>query len=284
MAEPQPQPCCPRPRRKNLHKLDFHHANLLDRSHSCTSIPIYTKPSRILPSQITHDHLRQTPAVLELLPHPRWTPPLHAPASTNYHQKSLKVPNIFKDQSTKDQYQANMQEWFNTHPCPTVPLLIPGSASTYLQQVSEESTNNTNGSTRKWRSYHDGWSPFMLANQAHYHFHFKVQRHLIGQHGYSKQSPPQILPNIWSHTFTWEEAIHRVFCGDKDPEAVRQYIATLPQSPTYYHNLAAAPMKEFVASEISKTRNRNQTRRTQEKANNLTEYRQMLSATFEEKQ
>ena len=51
-----------------------------------------------------------------------------------------KVSNIFKDQATKDQYQANMQEWFHTHPCPAGPQLSPESASTYLQQVSEAST------------------------------------------------------------------------------------------------------------------------------------------------
>ena len=56
-------------------------------------------------------------------------------------QKTRKVPNIFKDQSTKDQYQANMQEWFDTHPCPTGPLLTPATASMYLQQVSEASTS-----------------------------------------------------------------------------------------------------------------------------------------------
>ena len=62
--------------------------------------------------------------------------------------------------------------------------------------------------------------PFMLANQAHYHFLIIVQRHLLGQHGYSKWSLSHVLPNLWPHTFTWEEAIHRAFSGDKDPEAV----------------------------------------------------------------
>ena len=87
---------------------------------------------------------------------------------------------------------------------------------------------------------------------------------------------PRILPNIWPYTFTWEEAIHRAFCGDKDPEAVSRYIATILHVSTYYRNLTAAPMKEFIASEIAKVRNRNQARRSQDKANNPTEYRQML--------
>jgi hypothetical protein len=43
---------------------------------------------------------------------------MHTPVSTTYHKNPRKVPNIFKDQSTKDQYQANMQEWLNTHPVP----------------------------------------------------------------------------------------------------------------------------------------------------------------------
>ena len=43
-------------------------------------------------------------------------------------------------------------------------------------------------------------------------------------------------------------------------------------------------MKKFIADEISKVRRRNQTRRTEDKANVLTENRQMLSATFEKKQ
>ena len=44
------------------------------------------------------------------------------------------------------------------------------------------------------------------------------------------------------------------------------------------------PTKEFIANKIAKVRNRNQTRRSKDKANNLTEYRQMLHATFEKKQ
>ena len=124
----------------------------------------------------------------------------------------------------------------------------------------------------------------MLANQAHYHFLIKIQRHLLGQHGYSKWSLSHVLPNLWPHTFPWEEAIHRAFSGDKDPEAVNRYLTTIPHGPTYYRNLTTAPTKEFIASEIAKVRSRNQSRQTQDKANNLTEYRQMLSTAFEKKQ
>ena len=77
-----------------------------------------------------------------------------------------------------------------------------------------------------------GWSPFMLANQAHYHFLIKIQRHLLGKHGYTKWSPSHVLPNLWPHTFPWKEAIHRAFSGDKDPEAVTRYLATIPHGPT----------------------------------------------------
>ena len=124
----------------------------------------------------------------------------------------------------------------------------------------------------------------MLANQAHDHFLLKAQLHLLGQHGYSKWSPSHVLSNLWTHTFTWDEAIHHAFCGDKDPEAVTRYLTTITHGPTFYRNLNTAPTKEFIASEISKVRSRNQTRRTQDKANNLTEYRQMLSNAFEQKQ
>ena len=178
--------------------------------------------------------------------------------STAYHKKIRKVPNIFKDQSTKNQYQANMQEWFHTHPCPTGSHLSPDTASAYLQQVSEASTAIGLGGIKwkykRWKSYRDGWSPFMLANQALYHFLIKVRRHLLGQHGYSKWSLSHVLPNLWPHTFTWEEAIHCAFSGDKDPEAVHRYLATIPHGPTYYRNLTTAPTKEFIASEISKVR------------------------------
>jgi hypothetical protein len=37
-------------------------------------------------------------------------PTTHTPISTTYHKKVRKVPIIFRDQSTNDQYQANMQE------------------------------------------------------------------------------------------------------------------------------------------------------------------------------
>ena len=142
------------------------------------------------PRPSTNDHIRQTPPLLELFSRP-WRPPQQRTnISTAYHKKVRKVPNIFEDQSTKDQYQANMQEWFSTHPCSTGPHLSPDTASTYLQQVSEASTaiglGDIKWKYKRWKSYRDGWSPFMLANQAHCHFLIKDQRHLLGQHGYSK--------------------------------------------------------------------------------------------------
>ena len=132
--------------------------------------------------------------------------------STAYHKRTRKVPNIFKDQHTKDQFQINMQEWFDTHPCPVGAALTPETASIYLQDVSQASTSvGLGGITwkyKRWKSYRDGWSPYMIANQAQYHFLLEVQRHLLGQHGYSKWSSSHALNNIWSLTFPWEEAIH----------------------------------------------------------------------------
>ena len=97
----------------------------------------------------------------------------------------------------------------------------------------------------------------MLANQAHYHFLLKVQRHLLGQHRYSKWSPSHVLNNVWSLTFSWEEAIHRAFSNDKDPKAVQRYINLIGKYPTYYRNLTAAPSKEFITKEISINQSKN---------------------------
>ena len=112
----------------------------------------------------------------------------------------------------------------------------------------------------------------MIANQAQYHFLLKVQRHLLGQHGYSKWSPSHALNNIWSLSFLWEEAIHRAFSKDKDPEAVQRYLASMGNGPTYYRTLTTALSKEFIATEISTIRSENQSRRIHDKAVNLTEY------------
>ena len=116
-------------------------------------------------------------------PHPR---PLPCP----YHRKKLKVPNIFRDKHTTAEYQTKMADWFNIHPCPTGPHLTPATAGQYLQQVSKASTKIGLGGIKwkykRWKSYRDGWTPHMLANQAQYLFLLKVQRHLLGQHGYTK--------------------------------------------------------------------------------------------------
>ena len=83
-----------------------------------------------------------------------------------------------------------MADWFNIHPCPTGPHLTSATAGQYLQQVSKASTQIGLGGIKwkykRWKSYRDGWTPHMLANQAQYHFLLKVQRHLLGQHGYTK--------------------------------------------------------------------------------------------------
>jgi hypothetical protein len=80
-----------------------------------------------------------------------------------------------------------------------------------------------------------------------------------------------------------DEATHRAFKGDSDPKAVNRYLATLSHGQIYHRNLATAPTKEFITNEISKTQSQNQTRRIQDEANALTEYRQLLNATFEKK-
>ena len=83
-----------------------------------------------------------------------------------------------------------MADWFTTHLCPTAPLLNPDTASQYLLKVSEASTKIGLGGIKwkhkQWKSYRDGWTPHMLANQAQYHFLLKTQRLLLGQHGYTK--------------------------------------------------------------------------------------------------
>ena len=148
-----------------------------------------------------------------------------------------------------------MADWFNTHPCPTGPHLTPDTAGQYLQQVSEASTKIGLGGIKwkykQWKSYRDGWTPHMLANQAQYHFLLKVQRHLLGQHGYTKWSPSHALPNICNLTFPWEETIHHALCGDKDPRAVARYQNQLRYNQTYYRNLTSAPTREFIAKEIA---------------------------------
>ena len=40
-----------------------------------------------------------------------------------------------------------------------------------------------------------------------------------------------------------EEAIHKAFCGDQDPEAVNRYQNQLRYNPTYYRNLTMAPTR-----------------------------------------
>ena len=69
---------------------------------------------------------------------------------------------------------------------------------------------------------------------------------------------PRAPQPIWPHTFPWEEAIHRAFSGDKDPEAVNRYIATIPHGPTYYRNLTTAPTKERRKKERKKERKKNE--------------------------
>ena len=214
--------------------------------------------------------------------------PRPRPIPCPYHRKKRKVPNIFRDKHTTAEYQTNMMDWFNTHPFPMGPCLTPETAGEYLQHVSEASTRIGLGGIKwkykRWKSYRDGWTPHMLANQAQYHFLLKIQRHLLGQHGYTKWSPSHTLPNICNLTFPWEEAIHKAFCGDPDPEAVNRYQTQLRYNPTYYRNLTTAPTREFIAKEITLLRRTNQTRRAQDRADHATEYRKMLHDTYEKKQ
>ena len=217
---------------------------------------------------------------------PGGPPQKHTPIFTAYHKKVRKVPNIFKDQATKDQYKADMQKWFHPHPCPARLGLTLESSSTYLQQVSPQrlALEASNGNIRSG-------SPTVMA----------------GPHSCSQTKPTttscsksrdtsldnMATPNGAPHTcFPIYGLIHspgrKPFTEPSVETKTRKPSADIsppsPHGPTYYRNLTTAPTKEFIANEISKVRSRNQTRRTQDKTNNLTEYRQMLSATFEKKQ
>ena len=163
MVQPQQDHHRPPTIDQNTHQMDLHHISLLDLLHPHFPGPHHASTPRSAPSSLPCHHLRQPPLILELLPHP-WRPPqqLNKPATT-YHKRTRKVPNIFKDQHTKDQFQINMQEWFDTHPCPVGADLTPEAASTYLQHVSQASTAVGLGGIKwkykRWKSYRDGWSP-----------------------------------------------------------------------------------------------------------------------------
>jgi hypothetical protein len=75
VAQPQPDACGPKPRRPYLHQLDLHHPCLMDRPYSDLPGPHNAMPSRLPHCPLPSHHLGQTPALLELFPHPRWPPP-----------------------------------------------------------------------------------------------------------------------------------------------------------------------------------------------------------------
>ena len=175
--------------------MDLHRSSLMDSPHPHFPRPHHASTCWSAPSSLPCHHLRQPPLSLDLLPHP-WRPPPPT-AQQACHKRTRKVPNIFKDQHTKDQFQINMQEWFDTHPCPLGADLTPETASTYLQNVSQDSTAVGLGGIqwkyKRWKSYRDGWSPHMLANQAQYmELITRTQQYLVTYIPLGRGHPPNL--------------------------------------------------------------------------------------------
>jgi hypothetical protein len=104
-----------------------------------------------------------------------------------------------------------------------------------------------------WRTYQDGWSPNLLALQAHLQFIEKLRSHLGNSTRRHRWPRRKCLDEIYKRSQAWECKVIEAFQTDEDPHRAQKQLGECGQyGPSYYRLLREPPTQEFLAQERHK--------------------------------
>ena len=143
--------------------------------------------------------------------------------------------------SQKDlvRYNDLLSQWFIEEPALDYDNILAAEAETALTELMEATVTielqRPNWGRKLWRTYQDGWSPTLIALQAHLQLIEELRSHL----GNSKRKyewPRRLcLQEIRKCSKAWESKVKRAFKRDEDPHRAQKHLGECGEyGPWYY--------------------------------------------------
>jgi hypothetical protein len=150
-----------------------------------------------------------------------------------------------------------------------------------MEATLEIGQSKPNWGKKLWRTYRDGWSPVLLALQAHLSFIEKLRSHM------GNSSRKYLWPRrTWMHQITqasqeWEKKVQRTFKRDKDPHRAQKQLGECGEfGPWYYRLLTEPPHLSFLEEKRRKVMKQLQGRRILHVSEELCDYRRFMVTCF----
>jgi len=176
--------------------------------------------------------------------------------------------------------------WFREEPTLDYDNLTNEEAETALQALMEATIEvglqHPTWGRKLWRTYQDGWSPTLLALQAHLQFIEELRSHLGNSTKRYRWPRRKCMDEIYKRSKAWEQKVERAFKRDEDPHRAQKHLGTCGDTrPSYYRLLREPPSLEFLAQERQKVLNQLHGRKRLQALEELCAYRKFMVGCYQ---
>ena len=120
-----------------------------------------------------------------------------------------------------ERYQALLTHWFREEPTLEYEWLTGEEAGQAQQALMKAMVDiglqHTQWGRKLWRTYQDGWSPMLLALQAHLQFIEELRSHLGNSTQQYRRPRHKRLDEIYKRSMLLERKVIQAFKRDEDP-------------------------------------------------------------------
>ena len=202
-----------------------------------------------------------------------------------HHTHRRRPPARPKSQKDLDRYRALLLQWFREEPALDYDNLTGEEAETALQELMQATIDiglkRPTWGRKLWRTYQDGWSPTLLALQAHLHFIEDLRSHLGNSSRKYRWPRRKCLHEIYKRSKAWEQKVVRAFKRDEDPHRAQKQLGECGHyGPSYYRLLTEPPTLEFLSQERQKVMHQLHGRKRLQASEDLCAYRKFMVGCY----
>ena len=121
--------------------------------------------------------------------------------------------------------------WFREEPLLDYDSLTNDEAEAALQALMgatmEVGLHHPTWGRKLWRTYQDGWSPTLLALQAHLQFIEELRSHMGNSSTRYCWPRRKCLEEIYKRSRAWEQKVERAFKRDEDPHRAQKQLGNV---------------------------------------------------------
>ena len=138
-----------------------------------------------------------------------------------------------------ERYEALLMHWFREEPLLKYEALSGEEAEQALQALMTATVDiglqHPQWDRKLWRTYQDGWSPTLLALQAHLQFIEELRSYLGNSTRRYRWPRRKCLGEIYKRSEAWERKVIQAFKRDEDPHRAQKQLEECEQyGPSYY--------------------------------------------------